>query len=63
MTCSTRDLLNTFAARADRKTGLPVAARPLGDTITQHGRMVLSVPGGLAEFELDAVRARTSVLR
>src|SRR6516165_3625578 len=39
---STRDLLNTLAAI----------------TITSHGRLMLTVLGGLAEFELDLIRAR-----
>src|SRR5271154_7409858 len=56
---STRDLLNTIAAIADRKAGF----RSLGDTwadpTTSHGRLMLTVLGGLAEFERDLIRART----
>ena len=52
---STRDLLNTLAAIADRKAGF----RSLGDTTTPHGRLMLTVLGRLAEFERDLIRART----
>jgi DNA invertase Pin-like site-specific DNA recombinase len=55
---STRDLLNTLAAIADRKAGF----RSLGDTwanTTAHGRLMLTVLAGLAEFERELVRART----
>ncbi|HME21688.1 MAG TPA: recombinase family protein [Acetobacteraceae bacterium] len=56
---STRDLLNTLAVITDRKAGF----RSLGDawahTTTSHGRLMLTVLGGLAEFERDLIRART----
>ncbi len=56
---STRDLLNTLAAITGRKVGF----RPLGhawaDTTTAHGRLMLAVLGGLAEFERDLIRARS----
>ena len=56
---STRDLLNTLAAIAEREAGF----RPLGDawadTTTPHGRLMLTVLGGLAEFERDLIRTRT----
>jgi DNA invertase Pin-like site-specific DNA recombinase len=56
---STRDLLNTLAAI----TGKGAAFRSLGDawadTSTPHGRLLLTVLGGLAEFERDLIRART----
>ena len=56
---STRDLLNTLAAITAKKAGF----RSLGDTwagtTTSHGRLMLTVLGGLAEFERDLIRART----
>lgn len=33
---------------------------PWADTITPHGRLMLTVLGGLAEFERELIRARTS---
>jgi DNA invertase Pin-like site-specific DNA recombinase len=57
---STRDLLNTLAAIADRKAGFRSLADAWADTTTSHGRLMLTVLGGLAEFERDLIRARTS---
>ena len=56
---STRDLLNTLAAIADRKAGFRSLADTWADTTTSHGRLMLTVLGGLAEFERDLIRART----
>jgi DNA invertase Pin-like site-specific DNA recombinase len=57
---STRDLLNTLAFIAEKKA----AFRSLGDTwantTTAHGRLMLTVLAGLAEFERELIRARTS---
>jgi DNA invertase Pin-like site-specific DNA recombinase len=57
---STRDLLNTLATI----TGKGASFRSLGDTwadtTTAHGRLMLTVLGGLAEFERELIRARTS---
>lgn len=57
---STRDLLNTIAAITDRKAGLRSLADTWADTTTAHGRLMLTVLGGLAEFERELIRARTS---
>lgn len=55
---STRDLLNVLASVADRG-----AIRSLRDTwvdtTTPHGRLMLTVLGGLAEFERELIRSRT----
>src|ERR1700731_2171784 len=56
---STRDLLNTLAAIADRKAGFRSPGDTWARTTTAHGRLVLTVLGGLAEFERDLIRART----
>jgi DNA invertase Pin-like site-specific DNA recombinase len=56
---STRDLLNTLAAITDRKAGFRSLTDTWADTTTSHGRLVLTVLGGLAEFERDLIRART----
>ena len=57
---STRDLLNTLAAIADRKAGFRSLTDTWADITTSHGRLMLTVLGGLAEFERDLIRARTS---
>ena len=56
---STRDLLNTLAALADRKAGFRSLGDTWADTTTAHGRLMLTVLGGLAEFERELIRART----
>jgi len=56
---STRDLLNTLAAIADRKAGFRSLGDGWADTTTPHGRLMLTVLGGLAEFERELIRART----
>jgi DNA invertase Pin-like site-specific DNA recombinase len=56
---STRDLLNTLAAIVDREAGFRSLGDAWADTTTAHGRLMLTVLGGLAEFERDLVRART----
>jgi DNA invertase Pin-like site-specific DNA recombinase len=57
---STRDLLNTLGAIADRKAGFRSLGDTWADTTTSHGRLMLTVLGGLAEFERDLIRARTA---
>src|ERR1700720_1821431 len=56
---STRDLLNTLAAITDKKAGFRSLGDTWADTTTPHGRLMLAVLGGLAEFERDLIRART----
>jgi DNA invertase Pin-like site-specific DNA recombinase len=56
---STRDLLNTLAAITDKKAGFRSLSDAWADTTTPHGRLMLTVLGGLAEFERDLIRART----
>jgi DNA invertase Pin-like site-specific DNA recombinase len=56
---STRDLLNTLAAITGRKAGFRSLTDTWADTTTSHGRLMLTVLGGLAEFERDFIRART----
>jgi DNA invertase Pin-like site-specific DNA recombinase len=57
---STRDLLNTLASIADRKAGFRSLGDAWADTTTSHGRLMLTVLGGLADFERDLIRARTA---
>ncbi|MGE4048545.1 MAG: recombinase family protein [Acetobacteraceae bacterium] len=56
---STRDLLNTLAAITDKKAGFRSLGDTWADTTTSHGRLMLTVLGGLAEFERDLIRVRT----
>jgi DNA invertase Pin-like site-specific DNA recombinase len=56
---STRDLLNTLASIASRKAGFRSLNDAWADTTTAHGRLMLTVLGGLAEFERELIRART----
>ena len=56
---STRDLLNTFAAIADKGALFRSLGDTWADTTTAHGRLILTVLGGLAEFERELIRART----
>ena len=57
---STRDLLNILASIADRKAGFRSLGDAWADTTTSHGRLMLTVLGGLAEFERDLIRTRTA---
>ena len=51
--------MNTLAAIADRKAGFRSLGDTWADTTTAHGRLMLTVLGGLAEFERELIRART----
>ncbi len=57
---STRDLLNTLAAITEKKAGFRSLGDAWADTTTAHGRLMLTVLGGLAEFERELIRIRTS---
>jgi DNA invertase Pin-like site-specific DNA recombinase len=57
---STRDLLNTLTAIADRKAGFRSLDDAWADTTTRHRHLMLAVLGGLAAFEHDLRRARTN---
>ena len=56
---STRDLLNTLAAITDKKAGFRSLGDAWADTTAAHGRLMLTVSGGLAEFERELIRIRT----
>jgi DNA invertase Pin-like site-specific DNA recombinase len=55
----TRDLLNILAAIAEKGAGFRPLNDTWADTTTPHGRLMLTVLGGLAEFERELIRART----
>jgi DNA invertase Pin-like site-specific DNA recombinase len=57
---STRDLLNTLAVIAEKNAGFRSLGDTWADTTTPHGRLMLTVLAGLAEFERELIRARTS---
>jgi DNA invertase Pin-like site-specific DNA recombinase len=56
---STRDLLNTLATITGKGAGFRSLNDKWADTTTAHGRLMLTVLGGLAEFERELIRART----
>jgi len=56
---STRDLLNVLDTISDKGAGFKSLADSWADTTTPHGRLMLTVLGGLAEFERELIRART----
>jgi DNA invertase Pin-like site-specific DNA recombinase len=56
---STRDLLNVLAEIGRRDAGFKSLKDTWADTTTPHGRLMLTVLGGLAEFERELIRART----
>jgi DNA invertase Pin-like site-specific DNA recombinase len=57
---STRDLLNVLATVAERQAGFRSVKDAWADTTTPRGRLMLTVLGGLAEFERELILARTS---
>lgn len=56
---STRDLLNTLDTISKTGAGFKSLADTWADTTTPHGRLMLTVLGGLAEFERELIKART----
>jgi DNA invertase Pin-like site-specific DNA recombinase len=56
---STRDLLNILDAVGKAGATFKLLANAWADTTTAHGRLILTVLGGLAEFERELIRART----
>jgi DNA invertase Pin-like site-specific DNA recombinase len=60
---STRDLLNTLAAIIDREAGFCSRGDTWADTTTSLGRLMLTVLGGLMEFERDLIHIRTGERR
>jgi DNA invertase Pin-like site-specific DNA recombinase len=56
---STRDLLNILHSLSERQVGFKSLIDTWADTTTPHGRLMLTVLGGLGEFERELIRART----
>jgi DNA invertase Pin-like site-specific DNA recombinase len=57
---STIDLLTTIKQIADKGCLFKSLAEPWADTTTPAGRLMLTVLGGLAEFERELIKIRTS---
>jgi DNA invertase Pin-like site-specific DNA recombinase len=56
---STRDLLNVLGDLSTRGVGFKSLRDTWADTTTAHGRLMLTILGGLAEFERELIRSRT----
>lgn len=56
---STRDLLNILGVIADRGAAFRSLSDGWADTTTAHGRLMLTVLAGLAEFERELIKTRT----
>src|SRR5262249_16325984 len=52
------DLLNILEEINKRKAGFKSLAEPWADTTTAHGKLMLTILGGLAEFERSLILAR-----
>jgi DNA invertase Pin-like site-specific DNA recombinase len=57
---STRDLLNVLDRVSRASAGFRSLADAWADTTTAHGRLMLTILGGLAEFERELIKIRTS---
>jgi DNA invertase Pin-like site-specific DNA recombinase len=57
---STRDLLNVLDAVGKAGAGFRSLADAWADTTTPHGKLMITILGGLAEFERSLILARTS---
>jgi DNA invertase Pin-like site-specific DNA recombinase len=58
---STRDLLNVLHDVSESGASFRSLADTWADTTTPHGRLMVTVLGGLAEFERSLIKARTDV--
>ncbi|TXM96375.1 recombinase family protein [Methylobacterium sp. WL64] len=56
---STRDLLNTLAMVTEAGAGFRSLDNGWADTTTPHGRLLVTILGGLAEFERSLILSRT----
>jgi DNA invertase Pin-like site-specific DNA recombinase len=58
---STRDLLNILHEVGEKGALFKSLHDTWADTTTPHGRLMLTILGGLAEFERSLIKARTDV--
>jgi DNA invertase Pin-like site-specific DNA recombinase len=56
---STRDLLNTLATLGERGAMFRSLRDSWADTTTAHGRLMVTILAGLAEFERELILSRT----
>ena len=56
---STRDFLNAREEITRRGAGFRSLADAWADTTTAHGQLMVTILGGLAEFERELIRTRT----
>jgi DNA invertase Pin-like site-specific DNA recombinase len=56
---STRDLLNILHQLGERGVGFKSLADAWADTTTPHGRLLVTMLAGIAEFERELIKART----
>jgi len=56
---STRDLLNVLDSISTIGAGFRSLADTWADTTSPHGKLMITVLGGLAEFERELIKART----
>jgi DNA invertase Pin-like site-specific DNA recombinase len=56
---STRDLLNVLETVKQVGAGFRSLKDTWADTTTPHGQLMLTILGGLAEFERTLIRSRT----
>jgi DNA invertase Pin-like site-specific DNA recombinase len=56
---STRDLLNILHMLGERGVGFKSLADAWADTTTPHGRLLVTMLAGIAEFERELIKART----
>ena len=60
LACSTRDLLNIVHTITAKKAGIRSMHEGWADTISLLGRMLVTFPGGVAEYERELILARTA---
>jgi DNA invertase Pin-like site-specific DNA recombinase len=60
---STRDLLNVLDEVCKHGAGFRSLKDAWADTTSPHGQLMLTILGGLAEFERELIRARTGAGR
>jgi DNA invertase Pin-like site-specific DNA recombinase len=56
---TSRDLLNTLATISDKGASFKSLGDPWADTTTPHGKLMVTILGGLAEFERHLIMSRT----
>lgn len=57
---SSRDLLNILHEVGEKGASFKSLSDAWADTTSAHGRLLVTILGGLAQFELELIKARTS---